>query len=68
MPRSYIMDIKMDSKGTTGIIYMENSGEGEEAAESISNASLQCVLLLPDETIIPVEFSPTGKEETIDRF
>lgn len=32
MPRSYIMDIKMDSKGTTGIIYMENSGEGEEAA------------------------------------
>lgn len=68
MPRSYIMDIKMDSKGTTGIIYMENSGEGEEAAESISNASLQCVLLLPDETIIPVEFFPTGKEETIDRF
>lgn len=54
----YLMDVKEDSKGIMGIIYAENDGE----------EPLQSVLLFPDDTAVPVHFSKTGKEETIDRF
>lgn len=65
---SYIMDVKIDSKGTVGIIYAENDREDDEMSNSMIQTSLQCVLLLPDETIVPVEFPTTGSEECIDRF
>lgn len=57
---SYIMDVKIDSKGTAGIIYAENGGD--------ANDILQCVLLRADDTTVPVVFPTTGNEECIDRF
>ncbi len=65
---AYILDAKVDSKGVMGIIYAENEKEESNISESVLQPSLQCVLLLPDETVIPVQFSQTGKEECIDRF
>lgn len=65
---SYIMDVKIDSRGTAGIIYAETGEEGNGPAETGLEMDLQCVLLLPDETVISVEFPKTGNEETIDRF
>lgn len=65
---SYIMDVKIDSKGTVGIIYMENEGEETGRQEYGLQTSLQCVFLLQDETVVPVDFSILGKDECIDRF
>lgn len=65
---AYIMDVKIDSKGTAGIIYVENDGEGNDMTGSLSQTSIRCVLLLPDETVVPVTFPTAGNEESIDRF
>ena len=65
---SWLMDVKIDSKGTIGIIYAENDMEKRETQEPIMQSSLKCVLILPDDTVIPVDFSGIEKEETIDRF
>ncbi len=65
---SYIMDIKMDSKGVLGIIYAENGEEGLDMQESATPSVLKCVLLLPDETVIPVRFSKPEDARCIDRF
>ena len=54
----YIMDVKMDSKGLLGIVYVEPAGQ----------PSPKCVLLLPDETVVPVRFPAAGEEEGLDRF
>ncbi len=64
---AYVMDAKMDSKGTIGMIYAENTEESD-TSESMFQSVLNCVLLMPDETVIPVDFSNSGYEETIDRF
>ena len=65
---AYIMDVKIDSKGTAGVIYAEGGKEGEDMEESMFQASLFCVLLLADDTIVPVEFPTAGDGESIDRF
>ena len=65
---SYIMDIKMDSKGVLGIIYAENGEEGLDMQEPATPSVLKCVLLLPDETVIPVRFSKPEDARCIDRF
>lgn len=59
---AYIMDAKMDSKGIIGVIYAEN-GENDT-----TELSLKCALLLPDETVIYVQFPADGLEEHVDRF
>ena len=64
---SYIMDVKMDSKDIVGIIYTENDGEESSGTDSMFRTSLKCDLLLPDETVIPVQFSMPD-EDWIDRF
>lgn len=65
---AYIMDVKMDSKGTMGILYAENDNTGSEEAAFAEQISLKCILLLPDETVIPVRFPTAEEEEGIDRF
>lgn len=62
---SYIMDVKIDSQGTAGIIYAEDDGT---LPVSQGASSLQCVLLSSDGVAIPVEFPSTGSDESIDRF
>ncbi len=80
---SHIMDVKMDSRGVMGILYVENDSENNEgsedredsgnnadseAAESVYQASPECVLLLADGMVIPVRFPTAEGEEGIDRF
>lgn len=62
----YVMDIKINAKGIMGIIYVE--GEECDVPESMSQASLQGVLLYPDDTVVPLQFSKDGSGEYIDRF
>ena len=56
---AYVMDAKMDSKGTIGMIYAENTEESD-TSESKFQSVLNCVLLMPDETVIPVDFTNSG--------
>ena len=65
---AWIMDVKMDSRGTLGIIYAENGGEESGEEETMFQSTLQCVLLLPDDTVVPVDFGTAADEESIDRF
>lgn len=43
-------------------------GVNNEKADSASQAALKCVMLLPDESVVPVQFPVSGDEEGIDRF
>ncbi len=65
---SYIMDVKMSQKGVVGIIYAENSEAESTASESAFSYALKCVLLLPDDSVIPVDFPHEAEGENIDRF
>lgn len=64
----YIMDAKMDPDGTMGMIYAEECAEGDDPLEAMPRSLLQCVLILPDDTVVPVEFPEQGNEDAIDRF
>lgn len=65
---SYLMDVKVDSKGNAGIIYMENDGEEERVPESASQPAVRCEFLLADGTVVPIDFSGAEERESIDRF
>ena len=59
---AYIMDVKMDSKGNMGIVYAED--DGAESGET----AVKCVLLMADDTVVPIALSGAAAEESIDRF